>query len=344
MLGLGLGLSVGKWGEGTLGPFASADWAFLWVKGAGESGANDLYVLAGEGLWVSDGGGYEIFFDPILRVFVLRDEGGAGDIYYTSSPWFSGPIEGVAWSGEGVPVVSPNEECGEWIAAVEVEDGEVLEWGVRRAMGRLVGSAKALGVWDENAQLTVAAGARTLDGALLPLLGSALTNFNFVSGDYTRKGGLKGDGATKYLQSVAGNSYPQNDFSVTIYITELGMNYYHGMGTTGSGSTTLSNSQTRCRCSTLSNVAAIPIGFNTITRNNTSHYLLCNTTETINNVSSDGNSVFNYKFFCRGSGTPQNFGNARISIFFLKTNINDVYHIWRQILDQYHIDINAAIQ
>ena len=58
----------------------------------------------------------------------------------------------------------------------------------------------------------IMAGARTLAGALVPLVGAAPTNFNFVSGDYNRKTGL-GDpsNTTKYLDSNrANNADPQN--------------------------------------------------------------------------------------------------------------------------------------
>jgi len=63
------------------------------------------------------------------------------------------------------------------------------------------------------------AGARTLTGALVPLVGTAPTNFNFVSGDYNRETGL-GDAsnATKYLNSNrAGNADPQNSRHVAAY-------------------------------------------------------------------------------------------------------------------------------
>jgi hypothetical protein len=50
-----------------------------------------------------------------------------------------------------------------------------------------------------------------LNGALVPLVGTAPTNNNFVSGDYNRKTGLVGNGSTKYLDSNrANNADPQN--------------------------------------------------------------------------------------------------------------------------------------
>lgn len=64
----------------------------------------------------------------------------------------------------------------------------------------------------------VMAGARTLAGALVPLVGPAPTNFNFVSGDYNRKTGLIGNGSTKYLSSgLAYNSIPTNNEHLSVY-------------------------------------------------------------------------------------------------------------------------------
>ena len=68
------------------------------------------------------------------------------------------------------------------------------------------------------------AGARTLNGALVPLVGTAPTNYNFVSGDYNRETGLLGDGSTKYLDSNrANNAEGQNDKHLAIYLTEPGV-------------------------------------------------------------------------------------------------------------------------
>jgi hypothetical protein len=65
------------------------------------------------------------------------------------------------------------------------------------------------------------AGARTLAGALMPLVGTAPTNVGglFVSGDYNRKTGLVGNGTSKHLNSNRLNDIdPQNSFHMTAYI------------------------------------------------------------------------------------------------------------------------------
>jgi hypothetical protein len=79
---------------------------------------------------------------------------------------------------------------------------------------------KADGVWTALKASAILAGARTLTGALTPLVGTAPTNFNFVSGDYNRKTGLKGDGSTKYLDSNrANNADPQNSKHLAVFVS-----------------------------------------------------------------------------------------------------------------------------
>jgi hypothetical protein len=63
-------------------------------------------------------------------------------------------------------------------------------------------------------------GARTLPGCLVPVVGPAPTNFNFVAGDYNRRTGLKSDGGAKYLNSNRNNNAdPQNSKHLAVYST-----------------------------------------------------------------------------------------------------------------------------
>jgi hypothetical protein len=104
---------------------------------------------------------------------------------------------GVA-AGTGVAL---DPDAQSYITAVETVDGQALEAGVRTAINDFVVGCKADGIWTAIKASCILAGARTLNGALRPLVGAAPTNFNFVSGDYNRKTGLVGDAATKYLRT-----------------------------------------------------------------------------------------------------------------------------------------------
>jgi hypothetical protein len=89
---------------------------------------------------------------------------------------------------------------------------------VRLAIIRFVLGCKENGFWPAIKASCILAGARTLTGALVPLVGTAPTNNNFVSGDYDRKTGLVGDGSTKYLNSNRNNNAdPQNSKHVAVY-------------------------------------------------------------------------------------------------------------------------------
>jgi hypothetical protein len=118
-------------------------------------------------------------------------------------------------------VLDPDADA--YIQAVEAADGQQLELAVRFALDDFVKGCKSDGIWDAIKASCIMAGARTLGGALVPLRGTAPTNFNFVSGDYNRKTGLKGNGSTKYLDSNrANNTDPQNSKHLSAFQSETG--------------------------------------------------------------------------------------------------------------------------
>jgi hypothetical protein len=122
------------------------------------------------------------------------------------------------WNGLTEP------EAVSYVAAVEAADGQELEFGVAKAINDFVLGCKNDGIWDAIKASCILAGARTLNGALVPLVGTAPTNYNFVSGDYNRETGLLGDGSTKYLDSNRANNTEGNDDKhLAIYLTEPGV-------------------------------------------------------------------------------------------------------------------------
>jgi len=113
-------------------------------------------------------------------------------------------------------------DAAAYITAVETADGQPLEPGVRQAIDQFVIGCKADGIWPAIKASCIMAGARTLAGALVPLVGAAPTNFNFVSGDYNRKTGLVGDGTTKYLAlNRTINADPQNNRHISAFPTAV---------------------------------------------------------------------------------------------------------------------------
>jgi hypothetical protein len=137
-------------------------------------------------------------------------------------------------------------DANAYIAAVEAADGQALEAGTKAAITAFIVGCKADGIWYAIKASCILAGARTLSGALVPLVGTAPTNNNFVSGDYNRKTGLVGNGSTKYLNSNRNNNAdPQNSKHMSVYVstasTSTAVTYpeYIGGGTSFSGASNI---------------------------------------------------------------------------------------------------------
>jgi hypothetical protein len=120
-------------------------------------------------------------------------------------------------------VGTDDPDAAVYIAAVEAADGQSLESAVQVAIHSFVKGCKADGIWPAIKASCILSGARTLAGALVPLVGTAPTNFNFVSGDYNRKTGLAGNASTKYLGSNRNSdSDPQDNCHLAVYASTGG--------------------------------------------------------------------------------------------------------------------------
>jgi len=126
------------------------------------------------------------------------------------------------WNGLTEP------EAVSYVAAVEAADGQDLEFGVARAINDFVVGCKNDGIWDAIKACCILAGARTTNGALVPLVGTAPTPYNFDlvgDTDYNRETGLKGNGSTKYLNSNrANNADPQNSHHLAVHVSNAATN------------------------------------------------------------------------------------------------------------------------
>lgn len=149
----------------------------------------------------------------------------------------------LVWSPSYSTQVS-DSDAQAYVEAVETADNQQLEVGVAGAINTFVVGCKMDGIWDAIKASCILAGARTLNGALIPLKGTAPTNFNFVSGDYNRQTGLAGDGSAKYLDSNRNNaSDPQNNKHLAVYgnvsVASGTLEYFIGTPYNISGWTTL---------------------------------------------------------------------------------------------------------
>jgi hypothetical protein len=137
-----------------------------------------------------------------------------------------------------------DSDAAAYIANVEAADGATLEDPVKQAIDAFVLGCKSDSIWSALKASCILAGAKTLNGALVPLVGTSPTNYNFVSGDYHRELGLRGDGATKYLNANRlNNDDPQDSKHVAINIGSLHTSnvgqYLLASGNSGAGETAI---------------------------------------------------------------------------------------------------------
>jgi hypothetical protein len=93
-------------------------------------------------------------------------------------------------------------DAAAYITAVETADTQALEERTKIAIDNFVLGCKEDGIWTAIKASCILAGARTLTGALVPLVGTAPTRQG-TEGDwnYDRKTGLAGNGTNNYLNS-----------------------------------------------------------------------------------------------------------------------------------------------
>jgi len=180
---------------------------------------------------------------------------------------------------------------------------------------------------------------------LVPLVGTAPTNVNFVSGDYNRKTGLVGNGSTKYLNSNRNNNAdPQNSqhlsaWKTTIHNTILAGTFgaIIGAGGTSTGASQIFraggvsaglNEGARSR-NTVANTPLGPeppaTGFAGLSRAAAGAYTYrtasASTSITQASETPSSDSIF---VFARnnGSGTPQGYLNSRLAFYSIGESLN----------------------
>jgi len=123
--------------------------------------------------------------------------------------------------GLGSQPMPTDADALDYLDRMAAADGASVEVGVATAVDAFFKDAKESGVFSALKACCILAGARTLAGALVPVVGTAPTNVanGFVSGDFSRTSGLTGDG-TSYLNSNRDNSADgQNDQHLAVFAT-----------------------------------------------------------------------------------------------------------------------------
>jgi hypothetical protein len=225
-----------------------------------------------------------------------------------------------------------------YIAAVEAADDQALEEGVATAFTEFITGCKSDGIWSAIKASCILAGARTLSGALVPLVGTAPTNNNFVSADYNRETGLKGNGTTKYLDSNrSADSDPQNDSHISVwqsaasggirnliacYRTTSSPVVYSGLATNGTPYYPRLNNST----ASMGNQAnGNTLGLFGATRSSSSNYQCKSGTGSVTtlNITSSAPPALNYYVFAGNSdGSLIYFHAGRLSFYSIGEDID----------------------
>ena len=215
---------------------------------------------------------------------------------------------------------------------MEAADTQALETGVRYAINDFVIGCKNDGIWNAIKASCILAGARTLAGALVPLVGTAPTNFNFVAGDYNRETGLIGDGSTKYLDSNRNNNAdPQDSNHAAVYISSaVSSGIYFGSENLSTGRNYLDvagGNTTRSACRGFGSNDAGLISSDTlagVSRASSSGYTLRRNGASINKAvaSLTPDSLTVLLFARQGVGVPTLAGAPRIAFYSIGESLD----------------------
>ena len=222
-----------------------------------------------------------------------------------------------------------------YITAVEAADGASLETATRDAINAFVVGCKADGIWTAIKASCILAGARTLAGALVPLVGTAPTNFNFVSGDYNRKTGLVGNGSTKYLNTNRNNSAsPQNNCHLSVWKNDTvsGSNpYFAGAYTAGYaigtsiGQNGMYSNSTLAFADSATGDASSAQGFHGHTRlssSNVSFKRPGSNVKSVSNTSTTPPNFSHFVFAVSNAGTPAFYTVSRLAFYSIGESLD----------------------
>lgn len=228
-----------------------------------------------------------------------------------------------------IPTSIPFDEAAlAYIAAVESADGATLEDGVKSAINSFVKGCKEDGIWSAIKASCILAGARTLSGALVPLVGAAPTNSNFVTGDYNRKTGLVGNGATKRLSTNRNQTNdPKDNMHLSVWVSSQSGSY--PLASAGTNPSQLVDYRTRCRSSVIFNTPIVGhVGLYAMSRASSSSYSVRVNNQTYNHAGTSGtpnssiytvfgqSTIYNasrISFYSIGESTSLEQLNARLS-------------------------------
>jgi hypothetical protein len=205
-------------------------------------------------------------------------------------------------------------------ADVAAGNSSGLEAGVQDAINAFVVGCKADGIWNAIKASCIMAGARTLQGCLVPLVGTAPTNFNFDANDYDRRSGLLGNRSNKYLSTNRNNNAdPQDNCHISVYASFLGTlgGAYIGCGANSSVARALQfNIGHKCSNANFTVDATPEAGFIGASRISSASYTYLNGGSSLETLAIESAAPLSQtiNLFQRGGAS---YSNARLSFYSL---------------------------
>jgi hypothetical protein len=249
------------------------------------------------------------------------------------------------------PVIINDADALAYITAVEIADGFPLENLVKIEIENFILELKANSLWASISNLGLISVARTLAGGLVPIKGVVPENINFVSTDYNRLSGLKGNGSNKRLRLNSLSSIgASNNHHLSVYITEhatvSGWLMNDATASTGtvslgiSGALNYTSSNQSSAIVTLVPILNSPTFFG-VARNNSSNfrYLVNAVSETSVTQASQTLNTVPMNVYGTNAGTIVT--NARMMIYSMGFNLNLV--TFRSIVDTFIANVQNAI-
>ena len=213
--------------------------------------------------------------------------------------------------------------------------GSSITTANKTAVNAFIVGCKSDGIWTAIKSSCLLAGPDDLTGALVPLVGTAPTNVNFLSGDYSRTTGLVGDGTTKYLNSNRNNNAdPQNNQHLAVRVTSAnttgGNSSFIGNGLGDTGCSQIINSggafnvRTRCQSAAISDqlsTGAVITGTVAISRSSSSTYNVIQQSGVVTTVTTNSETPFSQNTVVFGRNLSAG-SNARISFYSIGESLN----------------------
>ena len=238
--------------------------------------------------------------------------------------------------GLGSQPMPTDADAIDYLTRMATADGAGVEVGVAVAVDAFFRGLKATpGLFDAIKASCILCGARTLNGALVPMAGAAPANNNFISDDYTRGGatpGLKGNGSNKRLSQANPATPLQNSAHQAIYLSANSafaapseathIAEWPTSGTAGRTQITTNTSQTftRCRETTGSYLGSTSVGVIGISRSDPADYVrrVGQASETITETSTGTPEQVVYVF----NNSSGSYSDARLAFYSIGESLD----------------------